>query len=78
MRSSRFERFLQFEIDTINDHLPRASKSLVTVLQSGDYNYICKDGSTSTMKSDEIKKIASIIPEREHKNVRVPIVILRR
>ncbi len=78
MRSSRFERFLQFEIDTINDHLPKASKSLSAVLQSEDYRYICKDGSTSAMRLEELKKIASVIPIGEHKNVKVPIVILRR
>ncbi len=78
MRSSKFERFLQFEIDTINDHLPKASKSLESVLQSEDYTYICKDGSRSKMKIQELKRIASIIPKAEHKNVKVPIVILRR
>lgn len=78
MRSSKFERFLQFEIDTINDHLPKASKSLESVLQSEDYTYICKDGSSSEMKIQELKRIASVIPKAEHKNVKVPIVILRR
>ena len=76
--SSRIEKLIDSEIDTINDHLPRTRHSLVDLINADAPGFLTKTGETSVMKMEEIKYLAKDVPEKFHSDVMLPIVLLRR
>ena len=75
---SSFDKILEHEIDTANDHLPSKRIALREILQSGDLSYPTKGGEMSSFRQEEIQLLAEIIPGHLHGEIRLPLVILRR
>ena len=76
--SSPIERFIERDIDSINDHLPVSRPTLKDLLELEIPEYLTRMGQKSAFKQEEIEQLAKEIPIKFHDDVRLPIVILRR
>ncbi|MFW9799230.1 MAG: DUF61 family protein [Candidatus Thorarchaeota archaeon] len=76
--TSPIDRILEHEIDSINDHMPAKRSTLSELMQSASPHYVTRGGEVSILKKEEIAKIAKEMPTLFHKEVKLPIVILRR
>jgi uncharacterized protein (UPF0216 family) len=76
--SSPIERFIERDIETINDHLPRTRPTLNELLKLDTPEYQTRIGEMSTFKHKEIEQLANEVPTKFHDEVKLPIVILRR
>jgi len=75
----KFLRVLwKYEIERINDHLPKKTKTLSSLLEEEEPYVISRDGSNFIIDKDELNFLASFIPEELHRLVRLPIVLIRR
>lgn len=72
------DRIIEHEIDSINDHMPVTRHTLNELLESKSPHYVTRGGEVSILKKNEIVEIAEEVPSRFHKDIRLPIVILRR
>ncbi|MHA1770900.1 MAG: DUF61 family protein [Candidatus Thorarchaeota archaeon] len=75
---SFFERVLEREIDSINDHLPSTSVPLEDLMDCERPSYRTRDGIDSYFRKEEIEFLAKEIPQQFQRNITLPIVILRR
>lgn len=76
--NSKMDKLLQHEIDTLNDHLPRARIRLVDLLKEENPHFVTRCGDKSVFKVEELEWLSKEIPKRLHESIRLPIVILRR
>jgi len=72
------DKLLEHEIDTLNDHLPRARIRLVDLLKEDDPHYTTRSGEKSVFKVEELEWLRKAVPKKLHDSIRLPIVILRR
>jgi len=74
-----YERILQEclkdEFAVLNAHLPRAQKSLLTLLSEVYPNVACNDGSTHYFKRKELAYLASLIDENEQETLLLPMLM---
>lgn len=75
---SKMDKLLEHEIDTLNDHLPRARIRLVDLLKEDDPHYTTRSGEKSVFKVEELEWLRKAVPKKLHDSIRLPIVILRR
>ncbi|RLF12848.1 MAG: hypothetical protein DRJ68_00085 [Thermoprotei archaeon] len=75
---NRFTRILSREIERINDHLPRESKTLRELLSMDEPKVITRRGDELVMDKDELRLLAELTPPHYHDKLRLPILILRR
>jgi len=73
----RVSRILAKEIEKINDHLPRDSKTLKELLEMDEPKVLTKSGDELIMDKRELEMIANILPAQHHGKLRLPIIILR-
>ncbi|MDH5815888.1 MAG: DUF61 family protein [Candidatus Nezhaarchaeota archaeon] len=73
----RVSRILAKEIEKINDHLPRESKTLKELLEMDEPKVLTKSGDELVMDKRELEMLASILPAQHHDKLRLPIIILR-
>lgn len=79
MGEDKFLRVLwKYEIERINDHLPKKTKTLSNLLEEEEPYVISRDGSNFLIDKDELNFLASFVPKEYHKLVRLPIVLIRR
>jgi uncharacterized protein (UPF0216 family) len=76
--NSKIEKILEHEIDTLNDHLPRARTRLSDLLKEKDPHYITRSGEKSIFKVEELEWLSKEVPTQFHSSIRLPIVLLRR
>jgi uncharacterized protein (UPF0216 family) len=76
--NSKIEKVLEHEIDTLNDHLPRARIRLADLLKEKNPHFLTRCGDKSVFKLEELEWLRTEIPSQFHNEVRLPIVILRR
>jgi uncharacterized protein (UPF0216 family) len=76
--SSFFDKVLEKEIDSVNDHLPTKRIPLKDIIDSGVFEYETRGGENSAFRKEEIDFLTDIVPVRLHGEIRLPIVILRR
>ncbi len=76
--TSPIDRILEQEIDSINDHMPVKRSTLGELMQSDSPHYVTRGGESSILKKEEIARIAKEVPSRFHKEIKLPMVILRR
>ena len=72
------ERLIHREIDTANDHLPRATVPLSELVLSDSPHYVTRTGEMSAFRDEEIEMLSKEVPVEFHDELRLPIVILRR
>lgn len=76
--NSKIDKMLEHEIDTINDHLPRARIRLSDLLKEDNPHFVTRSGEKSVFKAAELEWLSKEVPKRFHSSIRLPIVLLRR
>ena len=76
--NSKIDKILEHEIDTLNDHLPRARTRLSDLLKEKDPHFTTRSGEKSIFKMEELEWLKKEIPQKYHQSIRLPIVLLRR
>ena len=76
--SSKFDKMLEHDIDTMNDHLPRARIRLSDLLKEQDPHFTTRSGERSIFKVEELEWLSREVPKNHHHSIRLPIVLLRR
>lgn len=72
---NRTDNIVKKQVLSLNRHLPRRRKNLEELLAEEKPHVIGADGTRHRFRSIEIKKIASLIEEKEYKNLKLPIYI---
>jgi len=73
----RVSRILSREIERINDHLPRESRTLRELLEMKEPKVLTRAGDELIMDRKELEFLADIVPAHHHDKLRLPIIILR-
>jgi len=76
--SSKIDKMLEHDIDTLNDHLPRARIRLTHLLEEENPHFMTRSGEKSVFKAEELEWLCNEVPEQFHDSIRLPIVLLRR
>ena len=76
--NSKFDKMLEHDIDTMNDHLPRARIRLSDLLKEDDPHFTTRCGEKSVFKIEELEWLSREVPKNIHQSIRLPIVLLRR
>ena len=76
--NSKLDKLLEHEIDTLNDHLPRARIRLIDLLKEENPHFVTRCGDKSVFKVEELEWLSKEVPKKLHDSIRLPIVILRR
>lgn len=59
----------------MNRHLAKSRVDLESLLKEEKPKVILRDGSKHILKKEELKKLASLLPESMHRRVRLPVYI---
>ncbi len=71
-----FEKKMSLKfLQTLNRHLPKKRKTLKELLMEDKPDVENLDGTKHFFDRNELEKLASIIPEREHHKLRLPIYL---
>lgn len=73
----RASRILAREIERINDHLPKESRTLKELLEMKEPKVLTIAGDELIMDRRELELLADIVPVHHHDKLKLPIVILR-
>ncbi len=73
----KLSKFLKYEIDSINLHLPKRRVPL-SVADKGHNVYISKDNSQLYIDKKEVDLLLSICPNAKENEVLLPFLIIRR
>ena len=73
----RVSRVLAQEIEKINDHLPKESRTLKELLEMEEPKVLTRAGDELIMDRRELELLANMVPAQHHDKLRLPIVILR-
>ncbi|MGY5857920.1 MAG: DUF61 family protein [Candidatus Thorarchaeota archaeon] len=76
--NSKIDKLIEHDIDTLNDHLPRARIRLSYLLKEDNPHFVTRSGEISVFKAEELEWLSKEIPKQFHSAVRLPIVLLRR
>ncbi|HML05266.1 MAG TPA: DUF61 family protein [Methanobacterium sp.] len=71
----RTDNIVKKQVLSLNRHLPRRRKNLGELLEEKKPHVIGADGTRHRFKNAEILKIASLIDEKDYKNLKLPIYI---
>lgn len=75
-REDDFEKKISLKfIQTLNRHLPAKRRTLKELLLEEKPSIKNLDSSTHSFDKKELEKLASMIPEREHNRLRLPIYL---
>lgn len=77
-KKERWEKILKYEMDKINEHLPKKKRDLKYLLQVDSPYIECRDGSISYLDKEELLYLSNLIPPKYHGKLNLPIVLLRR
>ncbi len=69
---------LEREVAQLNNHLPRTKRALNQLLTERKPSFLTRDGQLSTIRREELEKIAELVPPKLHSAVGLPFTILRR
>jgi uncharacterized protein (UPF0216 family) len=73
-----FDKMIQREIDTANDHLPKETVALCDLIRAKSPHYVTRGGGVSVFRTEEIEMLSGEVPVELQCEVRLPIVVLRR
>ncbi|MGB9937469.1 MAG: DUF61 family protein [Methanobacterium sp.] len=74
-RLDRSDNLVKKQILSLNRHLPRRRKNLAELLEEEKPHVLGADGTRHRFRSAELKKIASLIDEKDYKNLKLPLYI---
>jgi len=73
-----FRAMMKEEVKKLNQHLPKARKTLKALLDERTPSVESLDGRSIVMKRDELEKLAKLVPQHLHDKLQLPIVVQRR
>ncbi len=76
--NSKIDKLIEHDIDTLNDHLPRARTRLAHLLKEENPHFMTRSGEKSVFKAEELEWLSNEVPKQFHNSIRLPIVLLRR
>ena len=76
--NSKIDKLLEHEIETLNDHLPRARIRLPDLLKEENPHFMTRSGEKSIFKVEELVWLSKEVPTNHQYSIRLPIVLLRR
>ncbi|MBY8997846.1 MAG: DUF61 family protein [Candidatus Thorarchaeota archaeon] len=76
--SGFIDKMIEHDIDTLNDHLPESRVPLSDLIGLDSPQFKTRIGEVSVFRIEEIEEISLEVPERFHRDIRLPIVFLRR
>jgi len=76
--SKFIDKMIEHDIDTLNDHLPESRVPLSELIGVASPHFRTRTGEVSIFQTEEIEKIILEVPNKFHRDVHLPIVILRR
>lgn len=80
--NDRFDKMLRYiwkwNINKMNDHLPRHTETLDALLKEERPIIEARDGTHLWTDRDELLMIASLVPEGLHNKLHLPIILTRR
>ena len=75
---SGFFSALEKDIAQLNNHMPKAKKTLVLLLSENRPAFISREGQLSAVRREELEELASMIPPEFHDQIHLPFTVLRR
>lgn len=76
--SPSIDKLLEYDIDTLNDHLPEYRVTLRELLTENIQRFITRGGDESVFLIEDIEFLKQEVPEIFHDDIRLPIIILKR
>ncbi|MGD9394832.1 MAG: DUF61 family protein [Candidatus Thorarchaeota archaeon] len=76
--SKFIDKMIEHDIDTLNDHLPESRIPLSDLIGMDSPQFKTRVGEVSVFRVEEIEELAQKVPKKYHKEIGLPIVILRR
>ena len=76
--SGFIDKMIEHDIDTLNDHLPELRVPLSDLIGLDSPQFKTRIGEVSVFRVEEIEEISLDVPKRFHRDIRLPIVLLRR
>ena len=73
-----FGTMIDQEVRKLNEHLPKAKKTLKTLLKEKNPSVETLDGRSIIMKREELEKLADIVPTHLLDKIQLPIIVQRR
>jgi uncharacterized protein (UPF0216 family) len=77
-----FDKMLRYvwkwEVDKINDHLPKKTVPLSELLGDGHPTIQARDGTSLWIDQEEVMRIADLIPTGLHSKLYLPLILIRR
>jgi len=75
---SGFFSALEKEIAQMNNHMPKAKKTLLQLLSENAPAFTSRDGQRSAVRREELEELAAKIPQEFHNQIQLPFTVLRR
>lgn len=72
---NRTDRILKKQILSLNRHVPKQRKSLAELLKEEKPHVVGADGARHRFKKDELLKLSQMIPESEHRKLKLPLYL---
>ncbi|MGF7119424.1 uncharacterized protein (UPF0216 family) [Methanobacterium oryzae] len=69
------DNLIKKQVISLNRHLPRRRKTLAELLEEEKPHVTGADGTRHRFRNAELKKVASLIDEKDYKNLKLPIYI---
>lgn len=69
------DNLLKKQVISLNRHLPRRRKTLAELLEEERPHVTGVDGTRHRFRNAELKKLATLIDEKDYKNLKLPIYI---
>ncbi len=69
------ENLIKKQIISLNRHLPSRRKNLAELIAEEKPHVVGSDGTRHRFRKAELEKLASLIDERDYKNLKLPIYI---
>ena len=73
-----FGTMIDQEVRKLNEHLPKAKKTLKTLLKEKNPSVETLDGRSIIMKREELEKLSDIVPTHLLDKIQLPIIVQRR
>ncbi len=73
----KLSKFLKYEIDSVNNHLPK-NRVTLQMAEQGHLNYVNRLEDQLYIDKREVQILLELCPKEKYKDVYLPILIIRR
>ncbi len=73
----KLSKFLKYEIDSVNNHLPK-NRVTLQMAEQGHLNYFNRVDDQLYINKEEVQTLLELCPKEKYKDVYLPILIIRR